>query len=93
MLLYSGIVLYAPALAFETTTGLPKLTSILSVGLACAFYSSVGGIKAVLITDIFQAILMFASLIIIIISASFSAGGIDKIWDIADKGGRIEFDK
>ncbi|XP_057335777.1 putative sodium-dependent multivitamin transporter [Microplitis mediator] len=91
MLLYSGIVLYAPALAFETTTGLPKLTSILSVGFACAFYSSVGGIKAVLITDIFQAILMFASLIIIIICASSSAGGIDKIWDIAEKGGRIEF--
>ncbi|KAH0552035.1 putative sodium-dependent multivitamin transporter [Cotesia glomerata] len=91
MLLYSGIVLYAPALAFKTTTGMEKLTSILSVGLACAFYSSIGGIKAVLITDIFQAFLMFASLIIIIATAASSVGGLDKIWEIAREGGRLNF--
>ncbi|CAG5074094.1 Similar to CG32669: Putative sodium-dependent multivitamin transporter (Drosophila melanogaster), partial [Cotesia congregata] len=91
MLLYSGIVLYAPALAFKTTTGMEKLTSILSVGLACAFYSSIGGIKAVLITDIFQAFLMFASLIIIIATAASSVGGLDKIWEIAGEGGRLNF--
>ncbi|KAK0092435.1 hypothetical protein PV326_001465 [Microctonus aethiopoides] len=91
ILMYSGVVLYAPALAFETTTGLSRLTSILSIGLACAFYSSIGGIKAVLITDVFQAILMFASLIIVIGTAAYTVGGLDEIWNIADAGGRLEF--
>lgn len=91
--MYSGVVLYAPALAFETTTGLSKNASILIVGLACAFYSSIGGIKAVLITDVVQAILMFASLILVIATAAHEVGGLDEIWRIAREGGRLEFDK
>ncbi|XP_063978651.1 putative sodium-dependent multivitamin transporter [Diachasmimorpha longicaudata] len=92
LLLYSGVVLYAPAIAFETTTGLSKTTSILIVGLACAFYSSIGGIKAVLITDVFQAMLMFASLLLVIFTASSDIGGFGRIWEIAQERGRIEFD-
>ncbi|XP_015123582.1 putative sodium-dependent multivitamin transporter [Diachasma alloeum] len=92
LLLYSGVVLYAPAIAFEATTGLSKTASILIVGLACAFYSSIGGIKAVLITDVFQAFLMFASLLLVIFTASSAAGGFGSIWEIAQQRGRIEFD-
>ena len=54
MILYMGIVLYAPALALNAVTGLGKVTSIISVGLVCTFYSTIGGMKAVLITDVFQ---------------------------------------
>ncbi|KAF7410553.1 hypothetical protein HZH68_004934 [Vespula germanica] len=92
LLLYSGIVLYAPSLALEATTGISKSGSIVIIGLACSFYSSIGGIKAVLITDVFQSILMFASVIVIIIIASYEIGGIEKIWEIAKMGQRIEFD-
>ncbi|XP_035741642.1 uncharacterized protein LOC118450204 [Vespa mandarinia] len=92
LLLYSGIVLYAPSLALEATTGISKSGSIIIIGLACSFYSSIGGIKAVLITDVFQSMLMFASVIIIIIIASYEIGGIEKIWEIAKMGQRIEFD-
>ncbi|KAI4497491.1 hypothetical protein M0802_007502 [Mischocyttarus mexicanus] len=92
LLLYSGVVLYAPSLALEATTGISKAGSIIIIGLACSFYSSIGGIKAVLITDVFQSVLMFASVLIIIIIASCEIGGLDKIWDIAVMGQRIEFD-
>lgn len=54
MMLYTGIVLYAPALALEAVTGLSQRMSILIVGLCCLFYSTVGGIKAVIWTDVFQ---------------------------------------
>ena len=49
-----GIVLFAPALALSAVTGLNKIVSIISVGIVCTFYSTVGGMKAVLITDVFQ---------------------------------------
>ncbi|CAL7942190.1 unnamed protein product [Xylocopa violacea] len=92
LLLYSGVVLYAPALALEATTGISKTGSIIIIGLVCASYSSIGGIKAVLITDVFQGLLMFASVFVIIITAVNEAGSLGKIWQMADEGHRIQFD-
>jgi len=56
MMLYMGVVLYAPSLAISAVTGVSKLAAILSVGIACAIYSSIGGIKAVLVTDLLQVL-------------------------------------
>ncbi|KAL6430735.1 hypothetical protein ACFW04_006943 [Cataglyphis niger] len=92
LLLYSGVVLYAPSLALEATTGISKTASIVIIGLVCAFYSSIGGIKAVLITDVFQALLMFAAVFIVIGIAANEVGGLEQIWEIAKQGKRIEFD-
>jgi len=54
MILYMGIVLYAPALALEAVSGLSKAVSVWSIGLVCTFYSTIGGMKAVILTDVFQ---------------------------------------
>lgn len=54
MIFYMAIVLYVPALTLEAVTGLPQSASILLVGLVCVFYSTMGGIKAVIITDLLQ---------------------------------------
>lgn len=54
MILYMSVVLYAPSIALKTVTGLSIVTSISLVGLVCVFYSTIGGIKTVIITDVFQ---------------------------------------
>ncbi|KAJ8687268.1 hypothetical protein QAD02_023062 [Eretmocerus hayati] len=90
--LYTGVVLYAPSLALEATTGLSRTTSILLVAVSCVFYSTIGGIKAVLVTDIFQAVLMFGSLVCIIMVADGEIeGGLGNVWDIADQNDRLKF--
>lgn len=91
MILYIGIVLYAPALALNAVTGLNKIASIIAVGLVCTFYSTIGGMKAILITDVFQSVLMFASVICVCVKGSIDAGGMNKVWEIANEGGRIQF--
>lgn len=91
MIFYMAIVLYAPSIALEAITGLPLISSITLVGLVCIFYSTIGGIKAVIITDLFQSLLMFASIYAVIGVAMYETGGISQIWKIADKYGRIEF--
>ncbi|XP_023246810.1 putative sodium-dependent multivitamin transporter isoform X2 [Copidosoma floridanum] len=93
LLLYSGVVLYAPALTLEATTGIDKIWSIVGIGVICAFYCTLGGIKAVLITDVFQGGLMFTSLFIIIFTAAHKVGGFSEIWRIASEGKRIQFDE
>lgn len=90
MIMYMGIVLYAPALALEALTGLNKNWSILLVGLVCIFYSTIGGMKAVVFTDVFQSILMYAAVLAIIISGTIFAGGFPEIFRAADEGGRLE---
>ncbi|XP_058802925.1 putative sodium-dependent multivitamin transporter [Phymastichus coffea] len=92
LLLYCGVVLYAPALALEATTGLPGDWSVVAVGLVCTFYSCVGGIKAVLVTDLFQALLMFASLLVVVAGAAQRVGGLGAILRIAAENGRVQFD-
>ncbi|KAK7602470.1 hypothetical protein V9T40_008059 [Parthenolecanium corni] len=91
MILYMGIVHYAPALAVEAVTGIPQIWSIIMVGVICIFYSTVGGIKAVIITDVFQTGLMFAAVIAIIVVNIIDAGSFSEILRVADAGERIQF--
>ncbi|CAK9812759.1 Putative sodium-dependent multivitamin transporter [Anthophora plagiata] len=94
LLLYTGVVLFAPSLALEATTGLSGDISVLFIGLICTFYSTVGGIKAVLITDVFQGVLMFVALTCVLsVAASNLDDGLSNVWSIAQEGGRIDFFK
>jgi sodium-coupled monocarboxylate transporter 8/12 len=87
------VVLYAPALALEATTGISVNMSVISLGLICTFYSTIGGIKAVLVTDVFQSLLMLIAVIVVIATAAIDTGGLARIWQIAHEGSRLEFDK
>ena len=49
--------------------------------------------KAVLWTDTFQAVVIFAGLLAVIIKGSMVEGGFDKAWEKADRNGRIVFDE
>lgn len=93
MILYMGIVLYAPALAVSAVTGLSKWTSIISVGLVCTIYSTTGGMKAILWADVFQSLLMFAAMFAILVKGTYDIGGLGMVWKRAREGGRIQFDE
>lgn len=71
-------------------TGLSRSWSILLVGTVCTFYSTIGGMKAVLFTDVFQSILMYTAVLTIVISGVVKAGGLGEIFRAADEGNRLE---
>ncbi|KAK3909950.1 Putative sodium-dependent multivitamin transporter [Frankliniella fusca] len=91
MMLYMGVALYAPALALETITKMPKSHAILLIGFVCTFYSAIGGLKAIIFTDVFQSLLMYAAVFSVIFVAWLDKGSFTEIWNIADAHGRIEF--
>ncbi|GIY73374.1 putative sodium-dependent multivitamin transporter [Caerostris extrusa] len=91
MVMYMSIVLYAPALTLSAVTGLSKWTSVLSIGIVCTFYCTIGGMKAVLWTDLFQSLMMFSAIFAVIIKGTLDVGGFSEVWRIADEGKRIQF--
>lgn len=93
MIFYNSIVLYAPSLALSAVTGVNRWTSIFSVGIVCTIYCTIGGMKAVLWTDVFQSFLMFFSMLAIIIKGSIDVGGLNVVFERAMNGSRLEFFK
>ncbi|XP_076029578.1 sodium-coupled monocarboxylate transporter 1-like [Oratosquilla oratoria] len=85
-----GVFLYAPAMALASTTPLPTDTSIYICGIVCALYSSLGGLKAVVWTDVFQMLIMATGLVAIIIIGVNDAGGVARVWDLSSQGGRTQ---
>lgn len=91
MTLYNAVVLYVPSLSLQSVFEISELVSIGAVGASCIIYSTMGGIKGVIWTDFFQAGLMYASLICIIIIGTLQVGGIGPLIDTAINGNRLSF--
>lgn len=90
-LLYMGVVLYGPSLALGSVTGIPVWSSIILNGVVCTFYTAIGGIKAVVWTDVVQMVLIYVGYIMVIASGMYHLGGIGNMWKIAGDGGRLIF--
>jgi len=90
MVLYMAIVVYAPALALSQVTGFNLDIACAVIFVVCIFYTAIGGIKAVMWTDTFQAVCMFGSFLAIIIKGNFDVGGASVVFDRNYQSGRIE---
>ncbi|XP_046581754.1 LOW QUALITY PROTEIN: sodium-coupled monocarboxylate transporter 1-like [Haliotis rubra] len=89
--LYMGVASFAPSTALEAVTGFPTWATIITVGMVSTFYTSLGGMKAVVWTDVFQSVVMLAGLLAIVIQGSIVVGGMGEVWRINEEWGRINF--
>ncbi|KAM4840298.1 sodium-coupled monocarboxylate transporter 1 [Urocitellus parryii] len=90
-ILYTGIVIYAPALALNQVTGFDLWGAVVATGVVCTFYCTLGGLKAVIWTDVFQVGIMIAGFASVIIQSAVIQGGINGILNDAYNGGRLNF--
>ncbi|XP_055376440.1 sodium-coupled monocarboxylate transporter 1-like isoform X2 [Condylostylus longicornis] len=85
------MIVYVPSLAFNQVTG----TSIYIIGaivcVICVFYTLVGGIKAVVVTDAWQVAVMFISVVVVCILGLIAIGGPVEVINRANDGGRLIF--
>uniref|UniRef100_A0A669BTL7 Solute carrier family 5 member 5 n=1 Tax=Oreochromis niloticus TaxID=8128 RepID=A0A669BTL7_ORENI len=72
-------------------TGLNIWASLFSTGLICTLYTTLGGIKAVVWTDVFQIIVMLFGFVAIYIQGTVLVGGPAQVLRIANNGSRINF--
>uniref|UniRef100_A0A671YV31 Solute carrier family 5 member 8, like n=1 Tax=Sparus aurata TaxID=8175 RepID=A0A671YV31_SPAAU len=88
--LYTGLVIYAPALALNQITGLNLWGVLVATGAVCIVYCTLGGLKAVIWTDVMQMVIMLAGFVAVIARGAVIQGGLTNIWEDARKGGRLE---
>ncbi|XP_059145999.1 sodium-dependent multivitamin transporter-like [Physella acuta] len=91
--IYMGIASFAPSTALEAVTGFPVWGSILSIGAVGTLYTTIGGMKAVIWTDVFQSVIMLAGILAIVIQGTLKVGGMSRVWEINEEWGRIKFFK
>lgn len=91
MLLYIPLVIYVPALAFNQVTDINLHTIALLVSIVCIFYTTLGGLKAVVWTDTIQIMVMFGSVITVAVLGTNKVGSVYEVWRRNFETGRIEF--
>jgi sodium-coupled monocarboxylate transporter 8/12 len=87
----SAVYILGPSTALSLIIGLDTYASI---GIICAigtFYTCIGGIKAVVWTDMFQACVMLAFIGVLLVKGTIDAGGVSEIIKVTGKNRRLEF--
>ena len=74
-LAYTGSFLYPVAKIINVSTGFSVNACILVLGVLILFYTVVGGLWAVIITDVLQFVILFASVIIVVYLSLKEVGG------------------
>lgn len=84
------IVIYVPALAFNQVTGINVHLITPIVCVVCIFYTCVGGLKAVVWTDVVQLMMMFGAICLVMFKGTMDVGGLSVVWERANSGERLE---
>ncbi len=90
--LWLALALYAPSLVITEMTGVPLWIAVVFTGLATLLYTTLGGMKAVIYTDVMQfSVLIFGIVVILYVALGKIPGGMAGAWNIAEAGGRTVF--
>lgn len=93
----SNVLLTLPVTLFIPSLAMAQLTdfSLHSINAACVcicvIYTMLGGIKAVVWTDVVQAAVMVGSTALSVYMGVRNVGGLSNVFNIAKEGGRLEF--
>ncbi|MEX2568538.1 MAG: sodium/solute symporter [Cyclobacteriaceae bacterium] len=86
-----GIVLFLPSLALSVVTGIDVVYCILIMGILSTVYTVLGGIEAVIWTDVVQVIiLLFGAVLCLFLIAFQTEDGIGKIVNLAIENNKFQ---
>lgn len=88
---WMGTVIYAPSLALSVVTGIPLYVSILLMGALATFYTALGGLAAVLWTDMAQFIILVVGAVwIAVMLTTIHPEGTAGILSLARDSGKLD---
>ncbi|KAH3770822.1 hypothetical protein DPMN_172118 [Dreissena polymorpha] len=89
MLLYAGIVTFGVAIGMEGVTGISAWIYVVVLTSIAVVYTSIGGIKAVVVTDVVQGVIMIAMIFAVLIYGCIRVGGLSTVIEINRPTGRL----
>ena len=72
LLIHIGISIYAGAMVFLYFFGIPVIWSVIGIALVAATYTIIGGLRAIMITDAIQAVLLLTGAVVLTLFAIFA---------------------
>ncbi|XP_046666404.1 sodium-coupled monocarboxylate transporter 2-like [Homalodisca vitripennis] len=90
LILFMPVVIYFPVMAFNQVTGVSIYIMTPIICIICAFYTSIGGLKAVVWTDLLQSAFTVLSIIFIMVLGFLKIGSISEVIRINEEGHRLE---
>lgn len=88
--LQMAVGVYTPSLVLNYILGIDTLVAAATMFAVCVFYTSLGGLRAVMWTDTFQALVMLATFLAVTIKGVSDVGGATVVFDRNYMSGRIE---
>jgi SSS family transporter len=84
-----AIVVFLPALALSAITGINVYTCILIMGILSTVYTVLGGMEAVIWTDVLQTFVLWCGMLIGLIVVIVSEDGVGNIYNTAAADGKF----
>lgn len=88
-LLLSALTTFASAVAIASVSDIPVLASISVMTVLATLYTSLGGLKAVVWTDVFQYVIMLIGVLSVLIMGTAKVGGVYEVIRLCTLGGRM----
>lgn len=89
---WMGFTLYLPAYVLNIVMGLPLTPTVIALGIITTTYTTLGGVRAVIWTDVVQAIIMFTGIILAIsLLLNQIPDGFAGVWNTAKAADLIYF--
>lgn len=85
------LLVYAPAIAFSQVTGVNLYVITPITCVICIFYTTFGGVRAVIWTDTLQFTAMVGAIGAVIYLGTSQLGGFAEVFRLADEGKRLIF--
>ncbi len=82
----TGVTVYALALVLQHLLGLSFLAAVVLVGVFTVVYDFLGGIRAVIYSDVIQLTVLLASILVGIALVVEATGGWGSVWSALDPG-------
>jgi len=90
--LATGVGVYASAIVLAVCLDIPLWSTILLIGAVTVIYDTIGGITAVVYSDVIQMIILISGIVLCIVYAADMVGGLDDVWAAFPDARRVAID-